>query len=262
MHLLALQWNALWQDSQANLTLLADRLPPLITQYQPDLVVLPELFHSGFSMQPSLFAENLEGKISQALRQLAQRHQITLIAGVAQRSQKRDCFGTQPLFFNTALSFNAQGQLIGRYIKQKSFSYAGEDQIYQAGHQSNIIEVEGMKFGMLICYDLRFPELFRTIAKQVDGFIVLANWPAARQNHWQALLQARAIENQCFVLGVNRIGQDQNGLDYLGGSVLFNPWGEKLTEAKEEDLTLIAELDIHLTQTVRQQFPALNDLTL
>ena len=260
MKVLLLQFNSVWHDTQANLTRLQALLDQQPNLDEVDLVVLPETFHAGFSMQPECFAESVDGDISQALAALAQRYQFYVVAGVAQKQIHSKCDGQQETFFNRALAFDRQGRQIGSYSKQKLFSYAGEDHAFAAGHTAQIIELDGQRVALFICYDLRFPELFRSVAKQVQGMIVIANWPASRQLHWETLLQARAIENQCVVIGVNRTGEDGNGLRYVGGSSAFNPLGERLVYAQENQLDAVFDVAWSQTDQVREEFRFLDDL--
>lgn len=268
MNIVALQWSPVWQDSKANLALLNQSIERLLNQSQtsaqnkPDVIVLPEIFHAGFSMQPSYFAESIEGEVSQNLAVLAQKFQCNIVAGVAQKTMRSNCQGKQVTYYNTALAFDKTGQNIGRYIKQKPFSFAKEQAVYEPGFKPQIIEINNEFFALFVCYDLRFPELFRQVAKEVKGIIVIANWPAQRQMHWEALLKARAIENQCFIIGVNRIGQDGNGLNYLGGSMVISPLGEVVAYADESDDILLASIDIKQTNQVRKELPFLDDLML
>jgi len=254
-----LQFNSDWESTENNLHILQTRLAAL-PKGSFDLLVLPELFHSGFSMQPELFAESIEGEVSQALTNLAKQNSTNIVAGVAQQKVHSNCNGKQVSFFNTALAFNNEGEQVGSYAKQRLFSYASEDKTYTAGYKPEIINISGEPFALFICYDLRFPELFREVANKVKGFIVLANWPEIRQAHWEALLKARAIENQCFVIGVNRIGQDGKGLHYGGGSSVISPQGELLLYVDKNTEFSAVEIDLQEVDEVRKQFPFLEDM--
>lgn len=262
MNIAAIQFNSVWQDSVSNLEKLNHQMESLFTNASYDLVVLPETFHAGFSMQPQYFAESVEGDISQALSQLAKKYSVNIIAGVAQKQVRAGCHGQEVRYFNRGLVFNRQGENIATYTKQKLFSFAGEDKAFVPGHINKTVEIDGELFALLVCYDLRFPELFRPLAKQIKGFIVIANWPYSRQIHWEQLLQARAIENQCFVVGVNRIGKDDNGLSYAGGSSVVNPLGERVAYATSQQEFLSCEIDLNEVTEVRNRFPFLQDMTL
>lgn len=259
MNITILQFNSIWQDTQRNLSQLQQVCEPLYAHDDCDLLVLPETFHAGFSMNPSLFAESVEGEISQALSKLAQKLHCHVLAGVAQKQIRTRCQEQQVNYFNRALCFDSQGQQIAAYTKQKLFSYAGEDQVFQAGFKPEIVTINSRHFALFICYDLRFPELFRGVATEVDGFIIIANWPSSRQLHWESLLKARAIENQCFVIAVNRIGEDDNGLSYHGGSTVISPLGKVAAYGERNETLVQVDIDLSEVEKVRKQFPFLLD---
>nr|WP_256438101.1 nitrilase-related carbon-nitrogen hydrolase [Thiomicrorhabdus sp. 6S3-12] len=228
------------------------------------LLLLPEMFASGFSMHPEKFAESPQGEISQAVSVLALEHRLNILAGVAQSVEQTE--GRRE-FYNRALYWAQTGTLKHSYSKQRLFAYAGENRIYNAGEQNRSFQIEcagqSLRAAVFICYDLRFPELFRQLAREVEIVFVLANWPSSRQTHWRTLLKARAIENQCFVVGVNRVGEDKNGLHYAGGSVVFNANGDCLLDCQQEPWSefsiSVAELQRQVAQQ-RQEFPFLEDL--
>ena len=262
MQLVIFQFESIWQNVDASLASLSEQFAKrFATRVKainsiPCLVVLPELFASGFSMHPEKFAEERQGKVSHKLGELAKYYQLEVIAGVAQKQHQE--------YSNCALWFDANGDLKATYQKQKLFRFVDEHKIYRPGENSVQASLFGfLESGLFICYDLRFPELFRKVAKQTKMAIIVANWPQSRQVHWQVLLQARAIENQIWVLGVNRIGSDGNGLAYAGGSMLFNPKGELIFDAKTSS---VYEYELNLNQMLkevsdyRQSFPALEDI--
>ena len=257
MKVRCLQWNSDWQDSQANL----DRLEEWMRQYMPkersvdssaSVLVLPELFTSGFSMKPEQFSEPLQGVVTTQLSKLAMEYHCYLIAGVA--------VDEKGAYRNSALVFNPDGVLLSHYIKQRSFSYAGENLVYQSGEKTALYEIEGVICASFICYDLRFPELFRAVAKSAEVIFVIANWPGSRQSHWEALLKARAIENQCFIVGVNRIGTDGNNLTYIGGSMVVNPLGDVIVYASKVDESIDVDLPIDQVKETRTAMPFLQDM--
>ncbi|BBP45421.1 hypothetical protein THMIRHAS_07940 [Thiosulfatimonas sediminis] len=199
-------------------------------------------------MQPQQFVESYS--VVSFLQDLAVQRNESIIAGVAEKHDTA--------FQNNALAVNPYGQILLRYQKQRCFTYAGEQEVYQAGKQAGIVEVAGVKTALFVCYDLRFPELFRAPAQQIEMMVVLANWPQERQAHWSALLQARAIENQCFVIGVNRIGEDGNGLHYAGGSMVINPDGVVITKLANESIAQVI-IDLDEVAQQRQKFDFLAD---
>lgn len=250
MKIVIIQLNIIWKNKSENLI----RAEDFIKQANADgadLVVFPEMFNTGFSMDSQEIAEAEKGETFLVLSSLAKKYKINLIAGLAESSGSLK---------NIALSINRQGDLLAKYIKNYPFSFAGEDKFYQAGDEQVVFELDGVKCSTFICYDLRFPEVFRGVAKQVEVIFVIANWPASRQLHWQSLLQARAIENQCFVVGVNRTGEDGNGLTYAGGSCIFNPLGHCLLLADEMNEYHFIEIDSSEVAAIRDAFPFLLDM--
>lgn len=252
MKVLSVQLDSVWQDSAQNLL----RLREYLQQVEPgqvDVVVLPELFHCGFSMQVDRVSQTRQGRVYKALSDLARQYGVYIMAGFAERvssNQARNC----------ALVFDRNGNEQACYVKNRAFQFAGEGEHYQAGNQSVLFEVDGVVCSVFICYDLRFPELFRQVVPQAEMVFVIANWPESRQSHWETLLRARAIENQCFVVGVNRIGEDGNGLIYVGGSMVIDPLGEILSYADSEQACQITEVSIKQVKLVRRQYPFLADI--
>lgn len=266
MRYLIWQTNSVWQGIDANLHHLQNLLHQWFAKNENPadegaVLLMPELFASGFSMQPGLFSETENGKVSRFLTAMAKRYSLEILAGVAQ--EEISSSGNKR-FFNRALYFDSQGKQQATYTKQKLFSYEGEEKAYYAGNTSGVFKIAQGKISaaVFICYDLRFPELFREVAEEVEMVVVIANWPKSRQKHWQTLLQARAIENQLWVIGVNRTGVDGNGLEYQGGSLMIDPKGECVLDAGDKELISYEILTDHLKQevaTYRQHFPALCD---
>lgn len=254
MNVHALQYNIEWEDKSANYS----EIQALLQQLRPqpgDLVVLPELSCTGFTMRRKGLAEEPEGETSQFFARLAREHGIYLVGGLS-------WWGQAGLGRNMALCFGPQGELLGSYAKQHPFSYGGETEHYQPGEGFTHFNWHGCKVAPLICYDLRFPETFRHLAYQgVEFYLVIANWPAARVHHWDSLLLARAIENQAYVLGVNRCGEDPK-VAYPGSSRLINPHGQVLSSLDSQPGHISARLDLEDLRAYRSRFPALNDLRL
>jgi len=212
-----IQMDIAWEDPAANFR----RAEALAKQAVDDgvrLVVLPEMFATGFSMNAALvsgFAAETRGFLSG----LSERLAAFVLAGFAE-----PC-GPKPA--NVASIFDPAGREVLKYKKIHPFSLAREDRHYSAGTSVETVDIEGVRVTPLICYDLRFPEPFRAVAFNTDLFCVIANWPRTRRRHWSTLLKARAIENQACVLGVNRVGTG-DGLEYSGDSVLLDPMGDEL----------------------------------
>jgi omega-amidase len=252
MKIYGLQLDIAWENKARNRERLGEWLKKLAPE-PGSLVVLPELTCIGFSMRRDGLAEEPEQETQQFYAQLAQQYQITLVAGLS-------WWGEEGRGLNVALVVGPQGESLGSYAKTHPFSFSGEDQHYQAGQQRFLFEWEGLQVAPLICYDLRFPETFRHLA--LDGaelFLVIANWPSPRVHHWESLLVARAIENQAYVLGVNRCGRDPQ-VAYPGSSRLIDPQGRVVAQLGEDEAHLEAFLDLQELRAYRQRFPALQDL--
>jgi predicted amidohydrolase len=209
------------------------------------LLVLPEMCATGFTMDVENFSEPMEGKIVRSLSTLARSESIWIIGGVATRD------GDQ--HFNSAIAFGPDGSIAANYHKQKLFGYAGENNVYSGGTEGCVFEMDGVSVALFVCFDLRFPELFREVAPRADVFVVIANWPSARQKHWEILAHARAIENQSYIVAVNRTGKG-GGLDYSGGSFILDPWGDRCDRATESGIR-IGEVAAGKVEEVRRTFP-------
>jgi omega-amidase len=216
------------------------------------LVVLPEMFATGFSMDAAAIAEQDDEPTADFLRELAREKNVFVLAGLvrsASRSRK----------LNEAVCIDPSGRRIARYSKLHLFSPGGESRHYAPGAKVTLFPWSELKVAAFICYDLRFPEIFRMAVQRGAGLlVVIANWPAKRHAHWTALLRARAIENLAYILGVNRCGKDPQH-EYLGGSVIINPWGETVAEAGADETILSARLDLKAMNRLRLDFPVLRD---
>jgi len=214
------------------------------------LVVLPEMCATGFTMDPDNWAETLDGPIFSRFSSLAQRHAVWIIAGVSQHDSG---------YHNVAAVFDPAGNLAGTYSKQRLFSPSEEHEHYIAGSGPLIVDIEGVRVSPFVCYDLRFPELFRAVAPNVDLMVVIANWPATRRSHWDALLPARAIENLAYVVGVNRTGV-ADGLHYDGGSAAYDPWGKAAAVRIAVASPSVVEVSAARVASVRARYPFLEDI--
>jgi omega-amidase len=246
------QYDTGWEDPKLSLERAA-QVVQHASAAGAQLVALPETATSGWTMQSDRFAESLEGDTVNALIALARKHRMHILAGVP----TRDGDG----FYNSALMIGSDGELLANYRKQRLFAMGGEDGSYQPGMDPVVVEVGGVRIAPFICYELRFPELFRPVAAQVDAMILIANWPVQRRMHWDILSQARAIENQCYFVSVNRIGP-AGGAQYDGGSVAFSPWGELLAAAGDRDATqsaIVVTIDSAEVARVRERYPFLQD---
>lgn len=251
--IIGLQINIAWEDKPANF----ERVRSALRESAPEqgaLVVLPEMFATGFSMNAAAIAESYGGETEQFLSLLAKEHRIYLIGGAAMR-------GRQGRPRNKALVFGPDGGLIGFYAKMRPFTPGGESEHYAAGDGPIVLKLGGCVVSPFICYDLRFPELFRQAAAthRPELFTVIANWPEKRVVHWVRLLQARAIENQAYVIGVNRVGTDPY-YTYTGRSLIVDYNGEILADAGDKERAIQACLDLETLQNYRQGLPFLQDL--
>jgi omega-amidase len=214
------------------------------------LLVLPEMCASGFTMEAKEFAESEDGPSARSLSQMATENQLWIVAGLAMRRGKK--------YVNSALTFAPDGSLAARYDKQKLFGYAKETEVYTPGSGPCIAEIGGLSVGLFVCFDLRFPELFRAVGPKVDAFVLVANWPTDRQSHWEILTQARAIENQCYMVAVNRVGEG-DGLSYTGGSVIYDPWGERCDKTAKGSALRTGVVTSGVVGRVRRAFPLATD---
>lgn len=252
MQIVAVQYDMVWQDKPANhrkiKALLADGVIA-----EGSLIILPEMFDTGFSMDLSATAQGEPRESESFLRDIAKRHNSAVLAGVV--GPVRDGKGS-----NEAVAFAPDGSELARYQKMQPFTLSGEDAKYGAGDGHCIFEWEGVKVAPFVCYDLRFPEVFRPAA--LDGaelIVVMACWPEVRSEHWVRLLQARAIENQAFSVGVNRCGSEPT-LKYDGRSTAFDPLGVSLFEADGREQVCSVIIDANDARQWRSKFPALRDI--
>jgi predicted amidohydrolase len=247
--LAAIQHDIVWEDANATRA----HVEPLIAQAAAAgarIIVLTEMFATGFSMRPERIAEDEGGPNEQFLLEQAAAHDAFLLASIAQR-------GPDGRYRNNAVVARPDGST-ERYAKIHPFSFAGEHEHYAAGDRFCTVDLDGLRVSLFVCYDLRFADEFWALADQTDLYAIPANWPAPRHEHWRALLRARAIENQAYVVGVNRVGPAKD-LPHLGGSVLLDPLGVALAEGDDRETVLIADVDVAVVRDVRAKFPFLPD---
>jgi len=245
-----IQSDIAWEDPATNF----ERLAPQIGAAAgagARLIALPEMFACGFSMNAQTIAEPDDGPTASFLRHQARQHAIWVA-------------GTHPLVgpqssrpHNSLLIAGPAGQS-HRYSKIHPFTFAGEDEHYEAGTKFVTVDVEGLRVTLFICYDLRFANEFWATAHDTDVFLVPANWPDKRRQHWRTLLRARAIENQAYVIGINRVGSE-SGLNYSGDSAIIDPWGAVLAEGSKAEALLIADVDPQVVTDARSKFPLFGD---
>jgi omega-amidase len=245
------QYNPTWENKEGN----KDKIISLTAGAEKtDLLVFPEMTLTGFTMKASEFAEDLDGDSISFFKSLAGERKTNIVAGFIEQDDNK--------YFNTLVHINKEGLVKSTYRKIHPFSYSGEDKNYNKGTEVKITEIEGWKTGLSICYDLRFPELFRYYAlERVSLVINIANWPDSRIEHWKTLIKARAIENQCYVIGVNRVGSDPK-LKYTGCSNIIDPMGEEIFGLVNEERIITTDLNLNRTEEVRTRLPFLNDICL
>lgn len=253
-----IQTNLTWEDKQANLHMLEQKIFGI--KEKTEIVVLPEMFTTGFSMRPELLAETMEGETLQWMKRVASAKKIILTGSLIIKDLSPNA--PEEKFFNRLIWMLPNGHY-GVYDKRHRFAFAGEDQNYTAGDKRLIASVKGWKINLQVCYDLRFPVWSRQQSQagepEYDVLIYVANWPEKRITAWKTLVQARAIENQAYVVGVNRTGTDGNDINYSGNSMIVDPLGEILYHKKEEeDIFTITLTKGHL-QMVREKFPFWKD---
>lgn len=244
-----LQTNLVWENIDANLALLEDKINAI--KERTEVIVLPEMFSTGFSMNPEKVAETMEGKAVQWVKRMAMAKKIILTGSLAIEDNGQ--------YFNRLIWMLPNGQF-SYYDKRHLFAFAGEDGHYAAGNKRLIAQVKGWKINLQVCYDLRFPVWARQQNEaEYDVLLYVANWPERRNLAWKTLLMARAIENQCYVIGVNRVGNDGNGIYHSGDSAVINPLGETIyTKANKEDVFTFT-LEKEPLEAIRKQLPFLKD---
>ena len=250
MRVAAIQHDIVWEQPEANF----ERLAPWVAAAAgagARLVVLTEMFSTGFSMRTDVTAEETGGPSSSFLVAQAKEHGVWVCGSLPERTDD----GERP--FNTLLLAGPDGQE-HRYRKIHPFTYGEEADHFAAGEEFVTVEVEGLNLTLFVCYDLRFADEFWATATRTDAYVVVANWPHGRRHHWTTLLKARAIENQAYVIGCNRIGSG-GGLDYSGHSRIFDPMGEELAAGALGETMLLADLDAGAVTGTRERFPFLAD---
>ncbi|MGB0166009.1 MAG: nitrilase-related carbon-nitrogen hydrolase [Luteibaculum sp.] len=243
-----LQLDIAWHDPEKNF----QRVLDLSANLDTDILVLPEMYSTGFTMEAEKFSEDLLTQSREFLSQLAKKRNCLVIASCIQKNEGK--------YYNALYTAFPDGQQY-RYNKKHLFSFANEPKHYSPGGEKLMVNYQGWQINPLVCYDLRFPVFCRSTALQrFDIQVFVANWPKARVSAWETLLKARAIENQCFVVGVNRCGEDGNGIEYNGKSVVIDPYGNPICsceDSKEEVQSCTIQYDD--LQAFRKKFPVLED---
>lgn len=240
-----LQTELHWQNPEANLAMLEEKLWQL--PKGSDLIVLPEMFNTGFSMEAESLAEPMNLTTFKWMQQQAAQHQAVIVGSFIVKEQGH--------YYNRLIWMPPNGDF-KTYDKRHLFRMAGEHHTFSAGTETLICEWKGWRIMPLVCYDLRFPVWSRNVDLAYDLLIYVANWPKARRSAWKVLLQARAVENLCYCVGVNRVGEDGNGIAYSGDSAVVDFKGEHLWQESEKDCFTQQTLSAEALKAYRQKFPA------
>jgi predicted amidohydrolase len=252
MHVYCVQLNSAWENKNESFAR-ARRLLAHTRIEKDSLILLPEMFATGFSMNVNKIAEEPNGPTHQFLAAIARETHSTVLGGLVRKNP--DGKGA-----NRCLVISPTGITLADYAKLHPFTFGEEAKHYAAGNDLLTVPLNAFTACPTICYDLRFPELYRRAVKQGATLITcIASWPIQRESHWLALLQARAIENQCYVAGCNRTGSDPHHT-YGGRSLIIDPKGQIIADAGKDERIISAEIDLHALQTYRHAFPALQDI--
>lgn len=243
-----IQSNLHWEQKEANLEILGQKIKSIKEPTQ--VIVLPEMFSTGFSMKPEQFAETMDGKAVKWMKSVAAEKKAIVTGSLIIEEEGN--------YYNRLIWMLPNGQY-GYYDKRHLFAFAEEDKYYAPGTQRFIASANGWKFNMMVCYDLRFPVWARQQFNENNQFeydvlVYVANWPERRNIAWKSLLRARAIENQCYVIGVNRVGKDGNDIYHSGDSMVLDPLGEILYQKEHDEDIFTITLDKKHLEDVRQKF--------
>ncbi len=242
--------NQIWEDKKANLLLCEEYIKEASSK-KVDLIIFPEMTLTGFSTNISLSAEDENSSETvNKFQELSNLYHIAILFGVVIKDNKKA--------LNESIFIDNEGSILGKYAKIHPFSFSGEDKYFNAGKKIKIINFNDFKIGLTICYDLRFPELYSALSKKSDLIINIANWPKKRVEHWNTLLKARAIENQLFIAGINRVGIDKNNLEYQESTNIYNADGEIVKYEVFKDMK-IYKIDKEFTEEFKNKFNTIDD---
>lgn len=246
MRIALVQSHIIWEDRDKNLSGLEKTVSE---NGDADLFLFPEMSFTGFSMNTDKTAD-LRGETVSFVKDIALRYKVTIGFGWVRKTDEK-CE-------NVYTVIDSSGMILSEYTKIHPFSYSGEDKYFRGGNKISVFRIENIPFSTFICYDLRFPELFRAVCREVHAVIIPANWPEKRSEHWKTLLRARAIENQVYVFGINCVGE-MKGQYYSGDSCVIDPNGKVITRLSDEEGIIKYDLTDD-TEAFRNAFPVLNDI--
>lgn len=248
LNVVGIQADLVWENPSKNLAFFEEKINLLPKNI--DLVVLPEMFTTGFTMNPEKIAEKMEGISVSWMKKMAKKHQIAIVGSLVLEENNK--------YYNRFVFVHPSTE-IETYDKRHSFSLAGEDKVYTSGNEKLIVDFKGWKICPLICYDLRFPVWARN-TENYDLLLFMANWPVARIKAWKTLLKARAIENMSYVIGVNRTGKDANNYEYSGNSLIVDYLGDELSALKNNEVGVLqATLNKNHQDKIRNKLGFLKD---
>jgi len=255
MQIALVSLHQVWEDKKNNLIVCEKSMKDVASQ-GVSLIIFPEMTLTGFSMNITTIAEDIHSSFTiKSFQKLAKKYNIAVVFGVVIQENKKAS--------NRVYFVDNKGEILEYYQKIHPFSFVGEDQYYSAGTELKSVVFEGVRFGFSICYDLRFSNLYAALMKQeTDCIINIANWPAKRVDHWKTLLKARAIETQQYIIGVNRVGSDANGLEYEESSLCFNANGEEVASLYNQNNIKIVSCDTKFTQEFREHFNTIQDFKI
>jgi predicted amidohydrolase len=251
LHCTLLQADLIWENKQANLQKLESMIAGIVGA--KELVILPEMFNTGFSLRPELLGETMEGPSVSWMKQMAQQYRIILAGSLMITESGKH--------YNRLIWMQPDGRY-AQYDKRHLFAYAGENEHFTAGDHRLITQANGFKILWQVCYDLRFPVWARQQSSETleyDVLVYVANWPERRSHAWKSLLIARAIENQCYVIGVNRVGEDGNGIAHSGDSMVVDPLGQVLLQLSNREGVETAVISKQELEQARSLFPFWKD---
>lgn len=253
MKVSAIQLNLAFDNPDQNENKIEKKIKKTMETFQPDTIVLPEMWNVSFFPDDIQKNADQEGKRSKAfLSRLSKMYQVNIVGGTV-----ATVYDDQ--YYNSSYQFDREGKLVHTYHKVHLFSPSKEQNKFTSGHQLGIFELDGVKVGIATCYDLRFVEWIRLLAlADIEILFIPAAWPNPRASHWEILLQARAIENQLFVVGVNSVGTTDK-LTFCGHSLIVDPFGEKLATSKNEEVILNATLDLKKRKVTKEQINVFQD---
>ncbi|MGK9476032.1 nitrilase-related carbon-nitrogen hydrolase [Melioribacter sp. OK-6-Me] len=251
MKIALVQYSPEWEDVEKNI----EKIEALISSINTnlDLIVFPEMTLTGFTMKQKDFGEDIDGRSFKYFIDLSNRLKSDIVCGIIEKENTN--------YYNSSIHFS-NGLIAAVYRKIHLFSHAKENNFYNSGKEIVVTKVGGISTGLSICYDLRFPELYRLLRKKGSEICIdIANWPVDRIEHWRILLRARAIENQCYMIGVNRTGNDPYN-KYNGYSSVYDPMGNLITELKDEEKIIVTKIDTDFIKKVRDEFKFGDDICL